>query len=365
MSTNQKEFADREIEEIIKIGEKTGWIKTENGRKYIDRKNKKIKDFEISTLWGSDSFSIKINEKNHLVFTTDQHIEKTHFETRYMDLDEIGERALRCALSDIFATGAEPLMAFINISAKSTKTIEKIGDGIIRCAREFSLKLCGGDIGKSEKISISSFIVGLSEQKPFSRFGAKPGDHIFITGTVGDSALAFHIIKKNGRKFAEKYIPNALEKFLRPPIKKIPQNLKNIIRFTSDVSDGPLITCKWIAILNSISLEFFPERMPLSEEFIRFSPVVFQDPASISINWGEDYGIIFGIPEDKLKSENDFKKIERYSEVIGICLSQGDCIRALKKGYPYIKTKDIEQKEIFIFFTPFIPVKTNIGFRHF
>ncbi|MEO0232235.1 MAG: hypothetical protein ABIM29_06810, partial [candidate division WOR-3 bacterium] len=89
-----KETIDKEIEEIIKIGEKTGWIKEKRNKgKYIYRKNK-IKDFEISTLWGSDSFSIKINEKNHLVFTTDQHIEMTHFETNYMHLDEIGERAL-------------------------------------------------------------------------------------------------------------------------------------------------------------------------------------------------------------------------------------------------------------------------------
>lgn len=355
--------SNKEIEEIIKIGEKTGWIKTKkNKTKYINKKSK-IKDFEISTPWGSDSFSIKINNQKHLVFTTDEHIEGTHFETKYMYLDEIGERALRCALSDILVTGAEPLIAFINIAAKSTKIIEKIGDGIIKCAEKFSIKLAGGDIAKSEKISISSFIVGVSDRKPFSRFGAKPGDHIFITGTVGDSALAFHIIKTKGRKFAEKHIPNALEKFLRPPIKKIPQKLKNIIRFTSDVSDGPLITCSWISILNSTSLEFFPERMPLSEEFIKFSHTLFQDPLSVSINWGEDYEMIFGIPE--LQNEQDFRKIERFSEVIGICLSENDCKRAMKKGYPYIKLKDMSQKEIFIFFTPLIPVRLDTGFKHF
>lgn len=352
---------EREIEQIIKIGKKVGWINSK-GKRYI--KGGKIKGIDVSTKWGSDSFSVKIGGK-HAIITSDQHIEGTHFDTKYFDLDEIGERALRCAVSDVSITGAEPAIAFVNVAVPSTKIAEKIGDGIIRASEKLKLKLCGGDVGKSDRINISCFVIGISETKPFSRFGAKPGDHIFITGTVGDSALAFHVIKAKGRKFAEKNIPHALEKFLKPPVRKIPEKLKKLIKFTADLSDGPLITCQWISIVNSVSMEFFPERMPLSEEFLKFSKDFLKDPQSLAITWGEDYELLFGISEDNLKTEEDFRRFEKTGEVIGIVLSEKDCERAFKKKYPYIKIKSIREEKLYIFFTPIMKINPKIGFSHF
>lgn len=362
LSVTTKMLNQKEIEEIIKIGIKVGWIKGQGKTRYVAGGT--LKNFKISTPWGSDSFSIDTGGF-HLVFSSDQHTEGTHFETSYMHLDEVGERALRCAVSDIAVTGAEPIMAFVNVGAKTTKIAEKIGDGLIRCANELGIKLCGGDIGRSDRIQISSFVVGFSKEKPLSRYGARPGDHIFVTGTIGDAALAFHTINKKGRKFAEKNIPKALEKFLRPPVRKPPREIRDRVKFSSDISDGIVVVCQWISILNSVSLEFFPERIPFSEEFIRFSHIVCNEPHNVALSWGEDYELVFGIGESELKSDLDIKRFRKFGEIVGIFLSTKDCENALEKKYSYISLKGIDGKRKFMFFSPLANLRPSESFRHF
>jgi thiamine monophosphate kinase len=94
-----------------------------------------------------------------------------------------------------------------------------------------------------------------------------------------------------------------LQKFLRPPLRaKILRKIKSFVRFSADASDGPLRTVEWICALNNVSCEFFPERMPFSEEFLRFAPSFFKDPQSVAITYGDDYEIVFGTPEEKSQS---------------------------------------------------------------
>jgi len=342
-----------EIERIIELGRKLGWILNKSLPKKI-----KLPYFEkLSTPWGSDSLSIKVGNF-HIVISSDQSVEGTHFDLKFMTPEEVGERALRCAVSDIVCTASDPSFAFVNLAGRDYKVLEKIGDGIIKFSDEIGLKLAGGDTSKSNIYSVSIFVVGYSKKKPLSRFGAHPGDHIHITGTVGDSALALEVLRKKGRKFAEKYIPYALQKFLRPPLRaKILRKIKSFVRFSADASDGPLRTVEWICALNSVSCEFFPERMPFSEEFLRFAPSFFKDPQSVAITYGDDYEIVFGTPEEKSQS------MRKYGEIVGIVLSDQDVKRALRKNYPFKKIPSFSGKGKFIFFTYKKP--KEFFFEHF
>ncbi len=342
-----------EIERIIDLGRKLGWILNKSLLKKIG-----LPYFEkLSTPWGSDSLSIKVGNF-HIVISSDQSVEGTHFNLKFMTPEEVGERALRCAVSDIVCTASFPAFAFVNLAGRDYKVLEKIAEGIIKSSDEIGLKLAGGDTSSSNTYSVSIFVVGYSKEKPLSRFGARPGDHIHITGTVGDSALALEVLKKKGRKFAEKYIPYALQKFLKPPLRvNTLQRIKSVVRFSADASDGPLRTVEWICALNNISCEFFPERMPFSEEFLRFAPNFFKDPQSIAITFGDDYEIVFGTQEEKSQS------MRKYGEIIGIILSEHDVKRALRKNYPFKKVPSISGKGKFIFFTYKKP--QEFFFEHF
>ncbi|MDT7907326.1 MAG: thiamine-phosphate kinase [Candidatus Calescibacterium sp.] len=342
-----------EIERIIELGKRLGWILNKSLMK-----NANLPYFKkLSTPWGSDSLSINVGNF-HIVMSSDQSVERTHFDLKFMTPYEVGQRALRCAVSDIVCTASEPSFAFVNLAGRDYKVLEKIGEGIIESAEEVGLKLAGGDTSKSYIYSISIFVVGYSKKKPLSRFGAHPGDHIHITGTVGDSALALEVLKKKGRGFAEKYIPYALQKFLKPPLrKKVIQKIKRFVKFSADASDGPLRTVEWICALNNVSCEFFPERVPFSEEFLRFAPKFFKDPQSISITYGDDYEIVFGTSEEKSQS------MRKYGEIIGIVLSDRDVKRALQKNYPFKKISSVSGKKKFIFFTYKKP--KEFFFEHF
>lgn len=338
---------ETEIERIIKLGRKLGWIK---------KKLSRILGFSISTPWGSDSFSFKLNGK-HLVLSSDQAVEKVHFDFEFMTPEEVGERALRCAISDIIATATYPVFALFNISGRDSKVVERIGDGVINCADKIGVKLIGGDISKSDVYSLSFFVGGFSSFKPLSRFGAKPGYHIHITGTVGDSALALAVLKQKGRKYAEKHIPYALEKFLKPPLRTSILRIRKKVKFSADSSDGPLRTVEWICAVNGVSAEFFPERMPFSDEFLRYAPLFFQDPQSVSATWGDDYEIVFGV------KENDFLSMRKFGEVIGIILSPSDVKNAKRKSYPFKKIKSFSGKDVFVFFT--LRKVSEFTFEHF
>ncbi len=347
-----------EIKRVLRIGKKLGLIQKD---KFVVPC---IFPFKAETPWGSDSFSVKI-KRNYLILSSDQHVEGTHFSFDFMEPDEVGERALRCAFSDIIAAGGKPLWAFVNVSAPSSTIVDKIGDGISNLSEKIRVNVVGGDISYSEKTSISSFVAGFSYRKPLSRFGAKPGDRIIITGTIGDAALAFQVLKTRGRKFAEKYIPYSLEKFLMPPIErtvKLMVKIQKLASFSADVSDGTLRTVEWLSILNGLSLEFFPERLPFSEEFLRFAKDFFSEPQSVAATWGDDYEIMFGVPEKHFRKRNFYETVRKYGEVVGIFLAKQDEKRAFAKKYPYKKLKGLH-RTLFIFFTHKINWKYQ--FEHF
>ena len=352
---SQKETTS-ELSIVLSAGRRAGWI-TEKGK--VRRKLRLKGRVEVKTPWGSDAFSVR--GESTFIFSSDQSIEGIHFDLSFMTPEEAGARALRCALSDIVASGGIPSFVFLNVSGSSPKIVGRIGNGAVDEAEKLGIKVVGGDISKGDGgASISVFAVGMcDDEKPLSRFGAKPGDHIFMTGTAGDSALALKVLREKGRKYAEKMVPQSLEKFLRPPLRfRDMKKIKRIAHFSADVSDGALKTVEWFCILNNVSAEFFPERIPFSEEFLRFAPEFFENPKEILATWGDDYEISFGVKEDS------WKKGRRYGEVIGIVLSSRDVKRALEMGYPYKKIRGIDGRELFIFFTYNIKIAGS-GYSHF
>ncbi len=355
MKGNEKETS--EVTLLLSAGRRASWI-TKGGKV---RKKLRLKGgVEVRTPWGSDTFSTY--GKGTFIFSSDQSVEGVHFDLSFMTPEEAGARALRCTLSDIVASGGVPSFVFLNISGSSSQLVSRIGNGAVDEAEKLGVKVAGGDISRSDgRASISVFAVGICDEgeEPLSRFGAKPGDHIFMTGTAGDSALALKVIREKGRKYAEKIVPHSLEKFLKPPLRfRDMKKIKKLAHFSADVSDGALRTVEWFCILNNVSAEFFPERIPFSEEFLRFAPEFFENPKEILATWGDDYEISFGVIEDS------WKKGRRYGEVIGIVLSSRDVKRALEMGYPYKKISGIDGRELFIFFTYNIKIEGS-GYSHF
>ena len=129
------------------------------------------------------------------VLATDILVEGVHFSRRYMDLAEIGYKAVSVNVSDMAAMGAECVYALGNLGvprdAENTE-VSQLLDGVGEALKEFGADLIGGDTVRAPQWLLSFSMIGSIASQPLTRSGAKPGDAIWHSGELGLSQLGFH-----------------------------------------------------------------------------------------------------------------------------------------------------------------------------
>jgi thiamine-monophosphate kinase len=211
--------------------------------------------------------------------------------------DTIAQKALRVNLSDLAAKGAEPAHYLLSLTLPRTVTqdwLAAFADGLGRDQKEFGISLLGGDTGAGE-LSVSVTAFGFVPQgKMVKRGGARIGDAVYVTGTIGDSGGGLAIFK--GEKQA---LPDADRDYLtnryrvpQPPVGFAPL-LRAIAHASVDVSDGLMADLGHIAAVSRVSLVVEGERVPLS------APVkaLWGTQALIrAVTAGDDYQMDFTAP---------------------------------------------------------------------
>ncbi len=132
----------------------------------------------------------------NLLLKSDPVIEGAHFlpET---PAAAVGHKALGRVLSDLAAMGGEPLWALVNISAPARTVMRRINGiyaGINRLARRWRMAIVGGDLASGPVLALNVFVVGrVPRGRALMRSGARPGDYLFVTGSLGGSRKAKHL----------------------------------------------------------------------------------------------------------------------------------------------------------------------------
>ena len=119
-----------------------------------------------------------------------------HFRTEWLTFEEIGWRAGAAALSDLAAEGAKPVGVLVSLGLPKTDNREPSTDpaadimaGIAAVATSVGAKVLGGDLIKADKYLVDVCVLGTAPQ-PVRRAGARPGDALWVTGTLGGARLA-------------------------------------------------------------------------------------------------------------------------------------------------------------------------------
>ena len=138
---------------------------------------------------GDDTAAVKSPAPGkRILMTTDMLVEGVHFKPGTPPA-LVGRKAMACNISDIAAMGGLPRHALVSIALPSqtaVRALEKLYEGLIRCAREFGVNIVGGDTVRSPRLVVNVALTGeagLKELVP--RSGAAPGDEIFVTGSLG------------------------------------------------------------------------------------------------------------------------------------------------------------------------------------
>ncbi len=141
---------------------------------------------------GDDCAILRPAPGSELLVTTDLCIENVHFRRAWHSPATVGHRCLTRGLSDIAAMGGEPLACFLSLGLPkdlSQAWVNGFLKGLLSLAKRFNVQLAGGDISTARQITADIVVTGqVPAGKAILRSGARPGDRIYVTGSLGASA---------------------------------------------------------------------------------------------------------------------------------------------------------------------------------
>ena len=232
------------------------------------------------------------------VTTVDSLVEGNHFSLKYFSPAEIGRKALRVNLSDLASMGAiGPYYAWLTLAISSDvdeKTIKGILAGIKEDCGRFDVVLAGGNITSSAQFQIHVTLSGwVKPGLALTRTGAKAGDIIFVTGSIGASTLAYRQFKEG--KEPDKQL---LKRWANPvPKISIGQFLskKKIASSCIDISDGIFQDMQHITGQSGVGAELRWKDIPIFPYLKKLHPTPHM------VGFGEDYELLFTVPPKKQK----------------------------------------------------------------
>jgi thiamine-monophosphate kinase len=260
------------------------------------------KSSDVLTGIGDDAAVVK-NKNNKSLITSDMLIEGVHFDLSFTTFYQLGFKFLAVNVSDILAMGGSPRYFLISMGIPknfSSDDIYELYSGIKNMAKKFGVAVIGGDTCTSKSgLILSGTLIGAAK-KVITRSGAQAGDGIFITDTVGDSAMGLHLLKKR-KKRIHRFSPanpslNLIKKHLMPRLSP----LKSTASITSmiDVSDGLLIDLSHICDESKTGALLYKEKVPLSKELRTTAQSMKTDPHMFAFKGGEDYCLLFTAPSN-------------------------------------------------------------------
>jgi thiamine-monophosphate kinase len=282
--------------------------------KYFDVKH----DSTIKSI-GDDA--AVIDHKKQTVITTDLLIEGVHFDLSYMPLKHLGYKSVVVNVSDVFAMNALPTQITVSIAVSNrfpVEALEELYAGIAAAAKFYNVDVVGGDTTSSKHgLMISITALGeVDKGNVVYRDGAKENDLVVLTGDLGAAYLGLQILEREKQVF--KVNPNSqpdlepysylIERQLKPEARKdIPALLKDLgVKPTAmiDVSDGLSSEILHICKQSNVGCNIYEDKIPLDPQVITTSEEFNMDSTTIALNGGEDYELLFTIPQE------DYPKIK-------------------------------------------------------
>lgn len=233
---------------------------------------------------GDDAAVLKIEPTHELVVSTDTLIEGVHF-FKGADPKHIAYKALASNLSDLAAMGAKPHWFTLALTLPQVEAAWLTGfsQGLKDCANHFEIVLVGGDTTQGPTLVISITVMGTVPQgKAITRSGAKPGDSIFVTGTLGDAGYALQCRRE-----------------YRPcPRLAAGMSLQTIASAMIDISDGFSADLNHLLEASHVGAMIELARIPLSERLIQ--ALSREEALALALSAGDDYELCFTVPEKNL-----------------------------------------------------------------
>lgn len=299
-------------------------------RRIEERFHKASKDVELGI--GDDAAAVRFDPDKLLLSTTDSQVEDVHFTKSLITPSELARKAVAVSVSDIGAMGgvAKFILASVGFSkVEDEEFLEDLISGFIASQQEFGVEIIGGNLSSSNKLFIDITVLGDVEPELIvKRSTANPGDLIYATGTLGDSALGFKILQ-DGPIDRGNYLVN---RHLHPmPRLELGRELalEQIATSMIDVSDGLLLDLERITVQQGKGARIELAKLPISKEYAKFIGGFSENTYELPLTGGEDYELLFTSHEDRAGDIQEIsKKLKIQITEIG-CITKDRCIEVL------------------------------------
>lgn len=272
----------------------------------IDRYFKRLVESSHVTLGiGDDCALVDVPHGHQLAFSIDTLLADVHFFAK-ANPTYIAHRALSVALSDLAAMGAEPLCFTLALSLPEAdeKWLASFSEGLLDCAKRYSCPLVGGDTVRGP-LCISIQVHGIVPSgQAMVRSGAKTGDGIYVTGSLGDGAAALSALKGS---FSVNYSAAQYlrQRYYQPiPQLELGQKLRGIASAAIDVSDGLVADlghiCRASGNSGELGAELDLQALPISDAVCQHTQA--EQWLEWALYGGDDYQLCFTVSQSKIAS---------------------------------------------------------------
>lgn len=258
---------------------------------------------------GDDVAAVAIDDERLLLATCDVLVEGTHFALDTTEAHLIGRKAVAVNVSDIAAAGGRPthlLVSLVLPDGIAPELLERIYDGIAEEAQRWGADVIGGNVSRGPGLIIDVTLLGEAAPKDLlRRSGARVGDVVLVTGTLGAAAAGLDLLRRPGLKVAEDHKLQALAA-QRSPTPRLAESRALVsaggLHAAIDLSDGLAQDVGHVCTASGVGVCLEVACLPIAPAAKAIAAAAGRDASAWALGGGEDYELLLCAPPARVEA---------------------------------------------------------------